>query len=1271
MSTPDPAPGTAPAPAPRRPRFYRRRRFWAWSGLAALAAAVAGATLLYWLLQTVAGRDVLLAQIVSRLPVDASLSWERAEGPLAGPLTLHQLDFRYQDYRFTARRAYLDPDIRPLLGRRLRLDAFVLEDATLDLAPSDEPFELPRWPDVLPAIEMPLAIQADTLVVDGLRVSSGGEPVIDIRRLRGGIDIANGRLHAEHLQAHTDLGLFAVHGHYLPAEDYRSDLEATAVFPAARGRSAARVGLIARGDLSRMDVAIGGRAPEPLRATLRLSGRRDAPRWRLHAHSDGLDPALFTGGEPIEQAPAFELLAQGTGGAAQLSGRVHHAGHDIVLAPSRLRLQDQVLEVAPLTLRLYDGQLRVRGHADFTDPADARFRASLLARRILVPGADAASPAVEIEHAAIGVAGSLARWATHGEATLRRGDDAATVHLDVRGDRTHARIHSLHARMPGGALEASGQAGWSPRLEWDVAVALDGFDPGYFLPGWNGRVNGRLASTGQARDAGGFDLDVDLQDLGGQLRGRALDGRGHFALRGSDGRGELVLALGASRLRAQGRIAGQRIDVEAQAAPVRLDDLWPDAGGELQGSVQLAGPRNAPDLRADLQGRGLRWGEWTAAQFSLHGALPWRGRGGDLQLEARALDAGVAVQRLAVRARGAVEDLQLALEADSEQAARLALSGLLQRRGAGWQGTLERLRVEPLRGQPWVLQAPATFAIAGARVRLEPACLAVTGKDGDASLCAQADWPRQGLSVTSERLPLSLLHPWLPRNEGRALVLRGDLSLEADLRPQANRWSGKLRLASPEGGLRLGDRSRREIIRYDQFSVDLEFDPRRIKARLGSGFRGDGYIDATVETGWEPHSPLEGNIYTYMSRLFWLELLSPELVRPRGVVRGHVSLRGTRGQPALGGQLLLEDFEGELPVLGLALSEGRGSLDAQPDGSARISASVRSGEGTLGMDGALSWYGQETPLQLHMHGRDVLISDTAMLRAVAAPDLRFGMRGRTMTLTGEVVVPSAELDLEFLEQGVSASEDVVVVDPVDPQEGPSAPLEMDLVLVLGEQVQLSGYGLDGRLQGRLEVRARPGREMTATGALDVSGRYEAYGQKLEVTRGQMTWSNNLVSDPRVNLRAERRVNDVIAGISVTGNALEPRVEVWSNPSMPQSEALSYLMLGRSLEGATRTQANQVTAASAAMSAGTSLLTARLGARMGFDDAGVTQSRALGGSVVGVGKYISPSLYVGYGVSMVGSGQVLILKYLLRKGFDVEIESSTVETRGSVNWRREK
>ncbi|TGR73054.1 hypothetical protein EN866_39165, partial [Mesorhizobium sp. M2D.F.Ca.ET.223.01.1.1] len=51
--------------------------------------------------------------------------------------------------------------------------------------------------------------------------------------------------------------------------------------------------------------------------------------------------------------------------------------------------------------------------------------------------------------------------------------------------------------------------------------------------------------------------------------------------------------------------------------------------------------------------------------------------------------------------------------------------------------------------------------------------------------------------------------------------------------------------------------------------------------------------------------------------------------------------------------------------------------------------------------------------------------------------------------------------------------------------------------------------------------------------------------------------------------------------------------------------------------------------------------------------------------------VQAQLYVGYGVSLVGAGSVITLKYLLRRGFDVEVESSTVENRGSINWRREK
>jgi translocation and assembly module TamB len=254
---------------------------------------------------------------------------------------------------------------------------------------------------------------------------------------------------------------------------------------------------------------------------------------------------------------------------------------------------------------------------------------------------------------------------------------------------------------------------------------------------------------------------------------------------------------------------------------------------------------------------------------------------------------------------------------------------------------------------------------------------------------------------------------------------------------------------------------------------------------------------------------------------------------------------------------------------------------------------------------------------------------------------------------------------------VSASPDVVVLDPADPEDTGDSPLDMDLTIALGDDVKLAGFGLDGSLGGRLRVRARPGREMIANGRLDVDGRYTAYGQKLQITRGELVWSNGPVADPILNIRAEREVGEVTAGIDVTGRAASPEANVWSNPASSQSEALSYLALGRPLSSASGDESRQLNAASAALSAGGSLLASQLGARIGLDDAGVMESRALGGSVFGVGKFLSPRLYVGYGVSLLGTGQVLTLKYLLRKGFDIEIESSTIEDRASVNWRKEK
>nr|WP_231734380.1 translocation/assembly module TamB domain-containing protein [Lysobacter gilvus] len=404
-----------------------------------------------------------------------------------------------------------------------------------------------------------------------------------------------------------------------------------------------------------------------------------------------------------------------------------------------------------------------------------------------------------------------------------------------------------------------------------------------------------------------------------------------------------------------------------------------------------------------------------------------------------------------------------------------------------------------------------------------------------------------------------------------------------------------------------------------------------------------------------------------------MELLSPDIVEPTGLIEGNIALGGTRAQPTLGGQAHLSNFQADVPSLALELHDGDVRLDALQDGTARIAGSIRSGEGTLQVNGSLGWRGDDTPLVLNVTGDKVLAADTRDLHAVIAPNVtvRYAAK-QPLEVTGTVTVQEARIALEGLEGGVTRSPDVVVLDPVDPKRTAASPLSLDLTLVLPEDaVALNGFGLDGTLTGQLRVRQRPGREMVGDGTLEVGGTYKAYGQKLSVSRGELIWSNAAIVDPLLNIRAERVVGDVTAGIQVRGHATSPQAEVWAEPAMDESEALSYLVLGRPLSTASSDEGRQLDAASAALSAGGGLLASQLATRLGFDDAGVMDSRALGGNVFGVGKYLSPKLYVGYGVSLLGTGQVLTLKYLLRKGFDIQIESSTIENRGSVNWRKEK
>src|SRR5690606_20122321 len=106
------------------------------------------------------------------------------------------------------------------------------------------------------------------------------------------------------------------------------------------------------------------------------------------------------------------------------------------------------------------------------------------------------------------------------------------VALDGRGRDGGMVLKSLRATTPSGTFDATGDIAWSPETRWKLDATFDGFDPGYFAAGWDGDIDGSLATQGRTLGEGGFDATLAVPSLTGTLRGRALDGKADVTARG-------------------------------------------------------------------------------------------------------------------------------------------------------------------------------------------------------------------------------------------------------------------------------------------------------------------------------------------------------------------------------------------------------------------------------------------------------------------------------------------------------------------------------------------------------------------------------------------------------------------------------------------------------------------------------------------------------------------------------------------------------------------
>ncbi len=1212
-----------------------------------------------WLLLTESG----LAFAVGRLGELSSvqIEVEGARGRLAGPLDIERISLRHARADMVIEGLSADYEPSELLGGRIAAEDVSARRIQVTVRtrtdePATPPTFMPRW----------LSANLARLSVEEIIIASSGGTTLQLKQLGATVHISRTQIRFSGLSA--DAGNWTVaHGEGRMLARDPLVIHANSAWTAGPAREL-QGELRLQGDLQRMEGAVKVRVPGQATAALTLTDLATNPVWRAEIQMQSLDLAQWW--QPAPLGPLNGNFIAG-GGISRygISGVLQGPGIPAtgIRIQSTARFNAGVLEVDKLALSTADLKTRIEATARY-DSADIQaFSAEATWRNLAWPLLGEKifrSPEGELR---------LQGWETlayqvKGTASipglLPIGGEARGL---VTGDQLI--VEAADVALLRGRVLARGSLGRQEPRAWTLVAEAQALDPA----AWRKDLDGKLSFDVVAS---GYGLEPDspwagaISRLSGRFRGQAAGGQG--LVRHNAGHAEfdqVTLTLGSARLALNGAI-GKTRRLDAQLDSGELSRFLPELRGLVQASMKLRGA----DVSLSITGRDLGIGEHRAAVLSLDA---------DLNLD----DARASWARL--RSSGVV------IAGQSLANARLSLDGLLQdhqvelRSGAGgqaidllgqgrWKDGDYTLLARELVARsdeltPWQLDAPVRLAASAERAELDLACF----RDGPRRVCVEARWQRDSgwsARAATEAFPLEALNlkvPGQPHYRG-LLTAEGRVSGVPGL-PWVAAANAEIRGAVLEYRTPSG---RSQSIELGRTIVGLQTNARQHQLTVSLVDASAAQLTAELtavrndDLAWRALA-LSGQLRGSTSQLDLLPLLLPDVDRASGELKVDLDVAGTLERPLLQGKATLAEGGLDFYQANLRL-RGINALMELQDGGLALNASANIGEGQLQVNGRMNWRGEALTGSLALRGENLLLVNVPEAKVTATPDLRFALDGRRIKVTGSVEIPKATIDPADTAGAVLPSPDEQLVS-VESTERLAAGFEVetDVRLQLGEQVSLNAYGLSGRISGSLRTRSRPGELAVGTGELEViEGRYRAYTRELEIERGKLLFAGGPVTDPGVDLRASRALPGRKVGVLVRGRLRKPQLSLYSEPPLPQTQIASLLIVGQSLDSLQDTDAGSLDAQRTQLIAqGSALVAGQLGRYVGLDEVGVAQDSTDNTALV-LGKFLSPKLYVSYGISLVDEINTIKLRYTIGNNWAIRLESGQ-EASADIEYQIER
>ena len=874
-----------------------------------------------------------------------------------------------------------------------------------------------------------------------------------------------------------------------------------------------------------------------------------------------------------------------------------------------------------------------------------------------------------------------------GQITLQ--DKAQRLTMEATLEHTAAAITVEQLKLVHGQSSLSGHG--MLRLDESQPFTFEGllkqFDLSAFVEAPRSDLNANFKLAGQLAPQPVAAMDFTIKQS--HYANQPVAGQGKLTLDHPQRiQSDTRLRLGDNQLELKGKLGRANDRLSLTLAAPQLAQLGLGLKGDLDARITLSGILDRPGLAFEASSSHFNFrDEHQISHFKTKGSLHGTAIGLDLQTGRYQMGTETRLQKLSLELTGTQAQHSLSLQSDIDQTTQVLFqtSGGLTTASQNsqpfqWRGTIEKLALAgpvplDLVNRPAIQISPEQVTLGQTRI---------TVAKGEVDLY-DTRWTPKEWSTQGTLTGITLRPNDAPADDFVPLSLGGDWRLSA----AGQQLVGRIRIQRERGDLVLPLETP-FTLGLQTLTLNLLTENNNLSGQLLVRGKHIGETSAQVkvplqptDTAWQiaKDAQLDGNLRFDLPDLAWLGPVLDDNLRSSGRLAARVALAGTFEQPALQGEISGEALTITLLDEGLHLQDGKLAIRLDQDtlrldtltftaphkkpSKDRLLKNLKltRQSGQLNIHGDLDFRKQQSGLTIEMdHLPLVQQSDRWII--VSGKGL-IELEDRALDIKGKIIS-----DAGFLKQPEKSmpelADDVVIMSQEAPEaDSTGLQINLDATLDLGEQFFLRASGLEGRLAGQLRVRSRPGEALRATGSIATRDtRFEAYGQQLLVRRGIVNFDGPL-DNPGLNILAVRSTlppgaqNDfsrmiehqphrdpgltalgtrstgsqVEAGVEVTGTVRRPKITLVSRPEVPDSEKLSWIVLGRAPDAGGLDSGLLISAAGAILGGQSDeSVIDDISRGLGLDDFSIRQREgesSLASQVGTVGKRLSSRAYLSY------------------------------------------